>query len=90
MTISAVFPAPTSWNKPTAGSEMIRATAVRWWGWGVNVLASPEQLIRVIPMPENGITPKVVEWGLPDIPVPGLEQQSREDVELFEEPDSEE
>ncbi|WP_175318568.1 hypothetical protein [Pseudarthrobacter sp. C4D7] len=58
---------------------------------GMTVKFDPadEQLIRVIPMPENGITPKVVDWGLPDIPVPGLEQQSREDVELFEEPDSE-
>jgi hypothetical protein len=26
VTISAVLPAPTSWNNPTAGSWMIRAT----------------------------------------------------------------
>ena len=29
MIASAVFPAPTSWNKPVEGSAIIRATAAR-------------------------------------------------------------
>ena len=41
MVISAVFPAPTSWNSPTAGSWMIRATAATWCGRGSKLSARP-------------------------------------------------
>lgn len=40
-TISSVFPAPTEWNRPTAGSAIIRATAARWCGRSWMVSASP-------------------------------------------------
>jgi hypothetical protein len=35
------FPAPTSWNRPTAGSWMIRATAATWCGRGSKLMTRP-------------------------------------------------
>ncbi|MFC5123131.1 hypothetical protein ACFPRL_06710 [Pseudoclavibacter helvolus] len=44
MIISAVLPAPTSWNSPAEGSAIMRATAERWCGRGVKFSASPGRL----------------------------------------------
>ena len=42
-----------------------------------------EQLVRVMPMSETTTSPQHVPWDLPDIPVPGLEVQKLDDVELI-------
>ncbi|MEV7135733.1 hypothetical protein AB0N24_22970 [Arthrobacter sp. NPDC093128] len=54
-------------------------------GTVVNFDPQGEQLIRVIPMSGEAGTPQLAGWGLPDIPVPNLEQQNTSDVERIEE-----